>query len=116
MRPWLVFTGIAHGVSSLGGPLVLMLAAARHPHRAEMRTMLATAFVGFAVAQLAVLGLLSPHLFGWHALASPAVAAGTFLWFGDRLFHGVTAHRFNALLTALAAVYACLLAARAFGV
>ena len=113
---WMSLAGLVHGLSNLGGPLVLMLASARSTDRHVVRTSMATAYAGFAASQLAVLGLLTPAVLTRTSLFTATVSAVTFLAVGDRIFRGLTGRFFERALTALAGVYAAVLGARAAGV
>ncbi len=111
-RSWLVFMGLVHGVSNLGGGLLAILAAARYRHKNDIRRMIAFCYAAFAAIQLLVLAILAPAEFGRHQLGYAAVAAGVFLVAGRRVFAKMPTLLFDRLLTLLLAVYAALLGLR----
>jgi uncharacterized membrane protein YfcA len=115
-RPWLLLTGVVHGLSNLGGALLLVFAASRHQRKDEIRALIAFCYACFAATQLIVLAWLTPGVFGRGHLVYPAVAAMVFLTLGQRVFRGLSAPVFDSLLTSFAAGYAALLGLRSAGI
>lgn len=115
-RPWLVAIGVVHGLSNLGGALLLVFAASRHQRKEQVRGLIAYCYVAFAASQLAVLALVAPSTFGAMQLVYAAVAAAVFTLVGQRTFAAVSAPVFDRLLNGMAASYAGLLGLRAAGV
>jgi hypothetical protein len=114
-RPWLVLTGIIHGLSNLGGATLIVLSAARHRSKGDIRGEVAFCYTCFAFVQLVVLAALTPDVFGHAQIAYAAVAATLFLTVGQRVFRFTSESVFDGLITVLAVSYAALLAWRSVG-
>ena len=114
-RLWLVFMGIAHGLSNLGGGLLMIFAGSRYRHKEDIRALVAHCYVCIMAVQLLVLAVFTPAVFGASQLGYMAVAALVFLVVGRRVFRWVSAPAFDWLLTLFAASYAGLLGLRAAG-
>jgi uncharacterized membrane protein YfcA len=115
-RLWLIVMGVTHGLSNLGGALLLIFAASRRQRKEDIRALVAACYVYFATAQLAVLGLVSPGVYSWSQLGYAILAATVFLVAGQRTFRWVGAPAFDGLLTLVAVAYASLLGLRSAGV
>ncbi|MSO62576.1 MAG: hypothetical protein EXQ50_10865 [Acidobacteria bacterium] len=115
-RTWLVLTGAVHGVSNLGGALLLIFAASRFRRKEDIRALIAFCYACFAAIQLTVLAVFTPSAFGWSQVGYGAVAAIVFLLVGQRVFRWVSAPAFDWLLALVAGAYAGLLGLRSAGV
>lgn len=115
-KTWLVLMGVVHGVSNLGGALLLIFASARFRRKEDIRALIAFCYACFAAIQLGVLAIVTPGVLRWSHLTYGAVAAATFLAVGQRAFRGVSAPAFHRLFTALAGAYTVVLGLRAIGV
>ena len=115
-RAWLALTGIAHGVSNLGGAPLLVFASSVTTRKEETRALVATCYAWFAAAQLVV--LTASGSVDWRALhlLSASLAGLVFLTLGQPVFVAMPAPAFNRFLTALAAAYSAVLGLRGFGV
>ena len=114
-RPWLVLTGVVHGVSNLGGALLLVFAASRFRRKEDIRALVASCYTCLAAVQLAVLAFVTPSVFGWPQAGYALVAGVVFLLIGQRVFRGLSMTAFDWLLTFVAAAYAGLLGLRSIG-
>lgn len=115
-RLWFVLMGTVHGVSNLGGALLLIFAAARFRRKNDIRALIAFCYACFAAVQLGVLVIVTPGVLRWAQAGYGAVAGVVFLLVGQRVFRWVSAPAFNGLMTLLAGVYAGLLGLRAAGI
>lgn len=115
-RLWLIVMGVVHGLSNLGGSLLVILAGSRHRNKEEIRRLIAFCYAAFASVQLVVLWVFSPNAFGPHQLLNAAIAILIFLLAGNRTFRWVTALRFEHALTTFIAFYAVMLFLNAFGI
>ena len=115
-RTWLVLMGTVHGLSNLGGALLLIFAAARFRQKEDIRALIAFCYACFAAVQLAVLAFVTPGVLGWPMLGYGVVAAGVFLVVGQPVFRWTPAPAFDRLRTLMAGAYAGLLGLRAVGV
>jgi uncharacterized membrane protein YfcA len=115
-RTWLVLMGVVHGVSNLGGALLLIFAASRFRRREDIRALIAFCYACFAAIQLTVLAVSMPSACGWSQVGYATVAGVVFLLIGQRVFRWVSAPAFDWLLTLVAGAYAALLGLRSVGV
>ncbi|HET7085984.1 MAG TPA: TSUP family transporter [Rhizomicrobium sp.] len=115
-KAWLVLMGMTHGISNLGGSLLTILANALQREKEQVRSVIVHCYVCFALVQLTVLGLTTPHFFSWRQLAYAAASAGVFLVVGRQIFDFVSAPAFRRLFTGFMASYAGLLGLRAAGI
>lgn len=115
-RTWLVAMGVVHGVSNLGGALLLVFAASRFRRKEDIRALIAFCYVCFGAVQLLVLAAVTPGVLRWSQLTYAAVAAAVLLAFGQPAFRRVPAPAFDRLLTLVAGAYAGLLVLRSAGV
>lgn len=113
---WLMLMGVVHGLSNLGGSLLVILAASRHRNKEDIRRLVAFVYAAFATIQLVILFLLNSNVFGLYQLLSAFVAICIFLLAGDRTFRWVPAPKFERAFTGFMAFYAAALSLKAFGV
>ncbi len=115
-RRWLLLMGAVHGVSNLGGALLLIFAASRFRRKEDIRALVAFCYACFAAMQLTILAVVTPSVFGRSQVGYAGVAAIVFLLVGQRVFRWVSAPAFDWLLTLVAGAYAGLLGLRSAGV
>lgn len=114
-RAWMVLMGVVHGVSNLGGALLLIFAASRYREKEDVRAVVSFFYTCFAAVQLMVLAIVTPEVFAWAHLGYAALAGTVFLLVGQRIFKWIEAPAFERLLTGFAGAYAVLLGLRAAG-
>lgn len=114
-KPWLVLMGVVHGISNLGGALLVVFAASQRSRKEDVRAIVAVCYAGLAAVQMMVLVVLAPGIFRWSQLSFAAVAGLVFVLVGERAFTKVSTVAFDRLLTLFAAMYAALLGLRAAG-
>ncbi len=112
---WLLVTGVAHGLSNVGGGLLVVLAASHCERKEERRVFIAFCYASFAAVQLVIMAFIARDLFGWTQLTYAGIAAVTFLAIGDRVFWSLSAATFEGLYTAVSAAYALALLVRSTG-
>ena len=115
-RIWLATMGLVHGLSNLGGSMLMIFAVSKCRRKEDIRAMIAFCYVCFASIQLGTLAILTPQAFGWNQFCYAAVAGAAYLLVGRRVFGWVSAPAFDRLLTLFAAAYAGLLALRSASV
>jgi uncharacterized membrane protein YfcA len=115
-KPWLVAMGVVHGLSNLGGGMLVIFAGSKFRRKEDVRALVAFCYSCFAAVQLLVLAVLTPGAFGWMQVGYAAIAGIVFLLVGQRVFRWVSNPAFDWLLTGFAAAYACVLALRSAGI
>jgi hypothetical protein len=114
-RTYLVFMGVIHGLSNLGGSLLTALVYARHHSKDVARATIATGYGLFAGIQLLTLWLTSAPGFGGYGRTLGTVALGaTVLLVTEHLSRTrIDAARYRAGLSLLLVCTSCLLFFRA---
>ncbi len=101
---YLAVMGLVHGVSNMGGGLLVVFAGTLSRDKEEIRRLIAAGYVLFASTQIAAILLLSPQHVHVERLYLPLVSALTYL-LGERLFVRLSALAFGHLLTGFIFAY-----------
>lgn len=112
-RGYLSGLGLIHGLSNMGGGLLVVYASAVSRDKEEMRRVVAMGYLMFEVVQVATLAAVGPH----HFAASQLHLAGlSFVayWIGNHVFQGLSQDRFRQIVTALVFSYGVLTVGKAF--
>jgi uncharacterized membrane protein YfcA len=115
-RAGLAVMGLVHGLSNLGGGLLVILASVRNSDKEGTRRTVAFCYCSFAAIQLAVLAVMRPDLFGVAQLGYAALSAAIFVTIGQRSFLRLPEARFQPAFTSLIGAFAVALAVRAAGI
>jgi hypothetical protein len=116
-RTYLVFMGVIHGLSNLGGSLLTALVYARHHSKDVARATIATGYGLFAAIQLLTLWLSGAPGFGGYARTLGTVALGaTIMVVTEQVSRTrIDAARYRTGLSLLLVCTGCLLFFRALG-
>lgn len=112
---WMVFMGMVHGISNLGGSVLSVVASAHFDEKVEIRRTVAFCYLCFAGVQLLILFLFKPEIFGWHHLLVMAIAGTVYLALGRRTFAILPQVAFERLFLAFMFAYALVLCSRGVG-
>ncbi len=113
-KAYLATMGLVHGLSNMGGGLLVVYAGAKCDDKDEIRRTIALCYLGFALTQLATLGFNQPGLFRAEFLYLPVVSLLAFLT-GNRLFRHLNALQFARLVTGLILTYGAVTVSKAIG-
>ncbi|HXU44218.1 MAG TPA: sulfite exporter TauE/SafE family protein [Thermoanaerobaculia bacterium] len=100
--------GFLHGLSNMGGGLLVVLASALTNEKEETRRIIAVGYSLFAITQLTTLYIVAPHSFYLWRFSLPLVAIGIYL-VGNTFYRRLEEGTFQKLLTALILAYGALL-------
>lgn len=103
-RSYMAAMGLIHGVSNMGGGLLVVLAGTCTTDKEEVRRLIATAYTLFALTQLSVLMIVAPKSFHPERLYLVIVAVATYA-IANRIFKRLSVGQFQHLLTALIIFY-----------
>lgn len=103
-RTYIAAMGLIHGMTNMGGGLLVVFAGTVSDDKEEIRGTIALGYLMFASAQLATLALLKPQDFHREHLLLPLVAGLTYI-LGNLLFRRMNSAQFGRLVTALILVY-----------
>jgi uncharacterized protein len=110
---YLAGLGLIHGLSNMGGGLLVVYASAVSPDKEEMRRVVAMGYLMFEVVQLCTLAVVAPQ----HLASSQlhlAVLSFVAYWIGNFVFQGLSQERFRQIVTVLVFSYGLLTLGKAF--
>lgn len=114
---YLAVMGLVHGLSNMGGGLLVVYAGTLSSDKEEIRRTIALGYFMFALTQLLTLAISQPQLFRINYpeyLYLPVVSLLAYLA-GNRLFQHLSATQFTRLVTLLILTYGAITTSRAFG-
>lgn len=114
---WLILglIGFVHGMTNMGGSLLLNFAATRHVDKVALRQQVALCYVLFASSQLLVLMAVDGPRFNQATVLHVATASIVFLLIGRRSFHALSQPVFSIWLSAFMLLAAGWLGWRSLG-
>ena len=111
---YLAVMGLVHGLSNMGGGLLVVYASTLSHDKEEIRRTIALGYLAFALTQLAMLALHQPQLFRVGFLYLPAISLAAYL-VGNRLFLRLSKMQFSRLVTCLILTYGVITVSKALG-
>jgi len=106
---YLMFTGLVHGLSNMGGGFLTILATAIYSDKESMRANIAFGYMLFALSQIIVLLLLHREAFGWHCFGLAALALLTYRTVGSLIYVKSSQSVYQHLITMFMAAYGMVL-------
>ena len=106
-RFYMAAMGQVHGISNMGGGLLVMLASSLSEDKKEVRSLIATGYSLFATTQLVTLLVFTPQAFSIKNLILVPGACMVYL-LANKVFHQLSNRQFSHLLTILMLCYGCL--------
>ncbi len=107
--------GLVHGLTNMGGSLLLQHAATRYSDKLQIRQNVAMGYAIFAFTQLLVLTIASGYNLSWTTLGMSAVAGATYIFFGRRSFEALSQGVYLSLLNAFMLAIAAMLVWKRYG-
>lgn len=102
--------GIIHGLTNLGGGLLVLFAGSVNTEKQHIRYVIAHYYLAFSIIQLAVLGaIMEQHSKIMEHIALPVIASLVYFLVGDRIFLRVTNPHYDGALTAFIALYGAII-------
>jgi hypothetical protein len=111
---YLAVMGLVHGLSNMGGGLLVVYAGTLSNDKEEIRRTIAVGYLAFALTQLLTLAINQPQLFRTEHLYLPAISLLSYL-VGNRLFRDLSMKQFSRLVTSLILTYGVVTVSKAFG-
>ncbi|VTU34570.1 Sulfite exporter TauE/SafE [Variovorax sp. PBL-H6] len=111
---YLAVMGLAHGLSNMGGGLLVVYAGTLSDDKEEIRRTIALGYLAFALTQLATLAINQPQLFHTGNLCLPVISLLSYLA-GNRLFQHLSTAHFGRLVTGLVLTYGVVTVGKALG-
>lgn len=106
---YLVGMGFIHGVSNMGGGLLTILSSTLFNNKREIRANIAYGYLIFAMTQIIVLVILSPHLFKLINVVFPAISIFTYALLGNVVYHKASEKMYQNLITVFTLAYGLVL-------
>lgn len=106
--------GLVHGLSNMGGGLLVVFAGTLSEDKEEVRRIIALGYLAFALTQLGTLAINQPQLFRAENLHLPVISLLAYLA-GNRLFRHLSTAQFGRLVTVLVLTYGVVTVGKAFG-
>lgn len=105
--------GLVHGLTNMGGSLLVHHAAARHVKKLDIRQHVAVGYIIFAATQLLVLTLTAGSRLQPRTIGLTVIAGVTFVILGRYTFHVFSRRAYDIVLSSFMLVIAMMLAWRA---
>ena len=110
---YLAGMGLVHGVSNMGGGLLVVMAGTLSHDKKEIRAIIAAGYALFAMTQIASLYVLHPQYFDVRYVLLPLLSLTAYA-FGGLVFRWMSSSQFNHLLTAMIFIYGVLTLGKSF--
>ena len=110
---YIVFMGLVHGLTNMGGALLALYATSAHKDKLLVRTTVARYYLMFGLLQLGTLAVLKPAALSVQGLFVAPVAALSYLVAGNLLFKRTSAPVYERSITLFIAVYGLAIIAKA---
>jgi hypothetical protein len=109
MKLYLIGMGFIHGVSNMGGGLLTILSSGLFNNKREIRVNIAYGYLIFAVTQIIVLVILSPHLLTADNFVFAAISVFTYILLGNFIFHKSSEKTYQTVITLFTLAYGVVL-------
>lgn len=106
--------GLLHGLSNMGGGLLVAYASALAHEKEEIRRIIALGYLAFALTQLTTLAINQPQLFKTEYFYLPVISLLAHLA-GNRLFQHLSTAQFGRLVTGLILTYGIVTVSKSYG-
>lgn len=112
-RLYLMFMGLVHGLSNMGGGFLTILAATLYDDKENTRANIAYGYLVFALSQIAVLLVIAPEHFTIRSGVLAAVALGTYLTIGSFIYVRASKAVYQQAISVFMAAYGLVLIGQA---
>ncbi len=109
MKLYLIGMGFIHGVSNMGGGLLTILSSGLFNNKREIRVNIAYGYLIFALTQIIVLVILSPHLLTVDNFVFAAISMVTYILVGNFIFHKSSEKMYQTVITLFTLAYGVVL-------
>tara|TARA_B100001248_G_scaffold184968_1_gene141073 strand:+ start:344 stop:1078 length:735 start_codon:yes stop_codon:yes gene_type:complete len=103
------FTGFVHGLTNLGGALLVVITNFLYEDKKEIQANIAYAYLFMALSQLLILLISSSFLFSIEVLVLPLISGSIYIYFGRYIFKLSSDIFYHNLMSFLILVYGFLL-------
>jgi len=105
---YLLFTGLIHGLSNMGGGPLSILMSSLHSSKSEIRVNIAYVYLFFGISQIIILTIFQSKVFEINYLAFPLVAIMSYFFIGKPLSNFIDDSKYQSLITIMVFIYGTL--------
>ena len=105
---YLIFTGLIHGLSNMGGGPLSVLMSSLHNSKSVIRVNIAYVYLFFGISQIIILTIFQLKVFEVNYLVFPIVAIMSYFFIGKPLSNYIDDNKYQSFITIMVFIYGLL--------
>jgi len=102
---YLIFTGLIHGVSNMGGGPLSILMSSLHKSKSVIRVNIAYVYLFFGISQIIILTIFQLKVFEVNYLVFPIAAIMSYFFIGKPLSNYIDDNKYQSFITIMVFIY-----------
>ena len=102
---YLIFTGLIHGLSNMGGGPLSVLMSSLHNTKSVIRVNIAYVYLFFGISQIIILTIFQLKVFEVNYLVFPIVAIMSYFFIGKPLSNYIDDNKYQSFITIMVFIY-----------
>ena len=102
---YLIFTGLIHGLSNMGGGPLSVLMSSLHNSKSVIRVNIAYVYLFFGISQIIILTIFQLNVFEVNYLVFPVVAIMSYFFIGKPLSNYIDDNKYQSFITIMIFIY-----------
>ena len=102
---YLIFTGLIHGLSNMGGGPLSVLMSSLHNSKSVIRVNIAYVYLFFGMSQIIILTIFQLKVFELYYLVFPIVAIMSYFFIGKPLSNYINDNKYQSFITIMVFIY-----------
>jgi len=102
---YLIFTGLIHGLSNMGGGPLSILMSSLHNSKSVIRVNIAYVYLFFGISQIIILTIFQLKVFELYYLVFPIVAIMSYFFIGKPLSNYINDNKYQSFITIMVFIY-----------
>ena len=102
---YLIFTGLIHGLSNMGGGPLSVLMSSLHKSKSVIRVNIAYVYLFFGISQIIILTIFQLKVFEVNYLVFPIVAIMSYFFIGKPLSNYIDDNKYQSFITIMVFIY-----------
>jgi len=102
---YLIFTGLIHGLSNMGGGPLSVLMSSLHNSKSVIRVNIAYVYLFFGISQIIILTIFQLKVFEVNYLVFPIVAIMSYFFIGKPLSNYIDDNKYQSFITIIVFIY-----------
>jgi len=102
---YLIFTGLIHGLSNMGGGPLSILMSSLHNSKSVIRVNIAYVYLFFGISQIIILTIFQLNVFEVNYLVFPVVAIMSYFFIGKPLSNYIDDNKYQSFITIMIFIY-----------